>query len=86
MLTPDAFGALPQLSPNNVLLNAAGNSQRFTVAVADFGLARICYDSGGKRTETVGTVRGSLKELIMRAVEEPCDWCCCRHGPGMVPQ
>lgn len=44
------------LSANNVLLSAAANSRRFTAAVSDFGLARLCGDSG-RHTETVGTVR-----------------------------
>lgn len=40
---------------NNVLLNAAANRRRFTAAVSDFGLARMCADHSGKHTETVGT-------------------------------
>mgnify|MGYP001810658709 CR=1 FL=1 len=40
-----------------VLLKAAANSRRFTVAVSDFGLSRMCCDADGRRTATVGTVR-----------------------------
>ncbi|KAI7838703.1 hypothetical protein COHA_007500 [Chlorella ohadii] len=52
------------LSANNVLLNAAANRRRFTAAVSDFGLARMCADHSGKHTETVGTVTHQPPELL----------------------
>lgn len=45
------------LSANNVLLKAAANNRRFTAAVSDFGLSRMCADMpAGQCTQTVGTV------------------------------
>ena len=57
------------LSANNVLLSAAANSRRFTVAVSDFGLSHICADAAnGKQTETVGTVgRGAASAVAASA-------------------
>lgn len=49
------------LSANNVLLTAAANRRRFTVAVSDFGLSRISVDADGHMTATVGTVGGLQK-------------------------
>lgn len=38
------------------MLNAAANCRRFVAAISDFGLSRIA-GSGGRHTQTVGTVR-----------------------------
>ena len=55
-LPPTTTALFPPSPPaNTVLLNAAANGRRFTAAVSDFGLARMCADHSGKHTETVGT-------------------------------
>lgn len=59
------------LSANNVLLKAAANSRRFTAAVSDFGLSRICNDTDGKHTQTVGTVTHQPPELLMEGMLTP---------------
>lgn len=45
------------------MLNAAANSRRFVAAVSDFGLSRI-VGSGGRHTQTVGTVTHQPPELL----------------------